>query len=51
MSALLHVFGERAAELHVGTPLRVLDAGMRKPMLFQLQGPGGAASWVLKAPH
>lgn len=51
MSLLLHVFGEPPAELHLGTPLRVLDAGMRKPLLFQLDGPGGAASWVLKAPH
>jgi hypothetical protein len=48
---LLHTFAAPLTQLELGTPLRTLDAGMRRPMLFQLDGPEGAASWVVKAPH
>lgn len=50
-SSAFHDFGDPPATLSFGTPLRVLDAGMRKPVLYQLDGPDGPASWVVKAPH
>lgn len=48
MSTQFHTIGRSLVLLEIGTPLRALDQGMSKPILFELEGPDGPAHWVVK---
>lgn len=45
-----HVAGAAPRKLFLGTPLRVLDHGTHRPILFQLEEADGAqvGQWVVK---
>jgi hypothetical protein len=48
MNTLFHTPGRGLVRLEIGTPLRSLDQGRSKPILFELDGPDGPAPWVVK---
>ena len=48
MGPLFHSIGRGHVSLDIGTPLRSLDSGMSKPILFELEGPDGPGHWVVK---